>query len=215
MTSNGTSHEQVSVDLAPDHKLPAPAVPASASASSKAAAVAANGSARMGGKPTLINRGGLRFLIMDAPRSQNLHLYIKECKRHNVTDIVRVCEPTYGSSDLAAAGIGLHEMAYDDGTSPPSTVISQWLDLVEERLVKGGAASGSAAGPCIAVHCVAGLGRAPVLVALALIEFAQCDPIMAVDFIRKHRRGAINNKQLQYLEGYRRQGRGGCGCVIM
>jgi len=37
--------------------------------------------ARIGSKPTLISRGGLKFLIMDAPRTANLHLYLKEMKK--------------------------------------------------------------------------------------------------------------------------------------
>ncbi|GMH78538.1 hypothetical protein TL16_g07841 [Triparma laevis f. inornata] len=166
--------------------------------------------ARIGSKPTLVSRSGLTFLIMDCPRPQNLHLYIKELKKHNVTDIVRVCSPTYSPTDLESAGVKLWDMAYDDGTSPPEEVIDSWLKLVKDRMITTKPAS------AIAVHCVAGLGRAPVLVALALIEFGGLDPIVAVDFIRKNRRGAINNKQLLYLERYeRRMGGGGCGCVVM
>ncbi|KAH9511053.1 protein-tyrosine phosphatase 4A family member PRL-1 isoform X2 [Dermatophagoides farinae] len=56
--------------------------------------------------------------------------------------------------------------------------------------------------PCIAVHCVAGLGRAPVLVAIALIE-AGLKYIDAVEMIRAARRGAINAKQLDYLSEYK------------
>lgn len=175
-------------------------------------------------KPTLVVHGPMRFLIMDAPRQSNLHLYIKECKKHNVSDIVRVCEPTYtGESDLRNAGITLHEMAYDDGTSPPKDVLSEWLDLVQKRFINKGKGSAVAESltngeesleKTIAVHCVAGLGRAPVLVAIALIEFGGYDPVDAVTFIRKHRRGAINEKQLQYLEQYKRKTGGGCSCVI-
>lgn len=47
------------------------------------------------------------------------------------------------------------EMVFDDGASPPADIISRWLDLVEETFVKVSTADA----PCIAVHCVAGLGR--------------------------------------------------------
>eukprot|EP00957_Ditylum_brightwellii_P033556 2543583-Ditylum_brightwellii.AAC.1 len=70
---------------------------------------------------------------MDAPRQQNLHLYIKECRKHHVTDIVRVCEPTYLGGELQSAGIQLHEMPYDDGHSPPKEILERWLRLVDER----------------------------------------------------------------------------------
>lgn len=157
----------------------------------------------------------MRFLIMDAPRQANLHLYIKEMRKHSVTYCVRVCEPTYHGGELTSAGIALCEMAYEDGHSPSQQVIDEWLTLVNNVFYSSPISDNRT----IAVHCVAGLGRAPVLVALALIEFANFDPVEAVAFIRKQRRGAINEKQLIYLEGYKKQfkrksGAEGACCVI-
>jgi protein tyrosine phosphatase type 4A len=165
-------------------------------------------------EPSLVEWKGLRFLIMDAPKPNNLHLYVKECKKRNVVSMVRVCEPTYAASEVQAAGIHLHEMEYDDGSAPPETVITRWLEVVQSSF-KRGSSPPEEQGPCVAVHCVAGLGRAPVLVALALIENGM-DPISAVEYIRARRRGAINMRQLRYLESYQRRHRNGCAnCLIM
>ncbi|KAL3772542.1 hypothetical protein ACHAWU_006740 [Discostella pseudostelligera] len=221
--------------------------------------VGGGGGGTISSKPTLITTPKLRFLIMDAPRQSNLHLYIKECRRHHVTDIVRVCEPTYLGTELQQAGITLHEMAYDDGHSPPEEVLTRWLALVEERFLSNASTThttshSTSAAPhattttttassttttsattkdepkTIAVHCVAGLGRAPVLVAIALMEYERMDAVDAVMRIRSLRRGAINETQLQYLEGYKcrtgrrkrggggggvESGEGGCGCLIL
>lgn len=172
----------------------------------------------IGTKPTLLEVGPkLRFLIMDAPRQGNLHLYIKEMRKHSVTDLVRVCEPTYQTGELQNAGIAVHNMEYPDGHSPPKDVIDEWLKVVDHAFYNS-SEPGMEARPCVSVHCVAGLGRAPVMVAIALIEFDNMDPVDAVTLIRKHRRGAINEKQLLYLEGYKKSYKkssatGGC-CVI-
>ncbi len=73
-------------------------------------------------------------------------------------------------------------MYYPDGQSPPQDVIDRWLTLVTATFDK----KNKDDKPCIAIHCVAGLGRAPVLVAIALIEFG-FDAISAVSFIRERR----------------------------
>ena len=59
-------------------------------------------------KPSLIEHSKVKFLIMDAPKDANLHLYLKECKKHNVSHIVRISEPSYSTEEVETAGIALH-----------------------------------------------------------------------------------------------------------
>uniref|UniRef100_A0A8C5SK32 Protein tyrosine phosphatase type IVA 3 n=1 Tax=Laticauda laticaudata TaxID=8630 RepID=A0A8C5SK32_LATLA len=89
----------------------------------------------------------------------------------------------------------LPDWPFDDGAPPPGEIVEDWLNLLKTKFREE-------PGCCVAVHCVAGLGRAPVLVALALIECGMKYED-AVQFIRQKRRGAFNSKQLLYLEKYR------------
>ena len=89
-------------------------------------------------------------------------------RQHGVTDIVRACEErTYEVDELAQAGITVHEFIFVDGAPPPNEIIIAWMALVNDKFPKK-----SKAPPehTIAVHCVAGLGRAPMLVAIAMME---------------------------------------------
>lgn len=157
-------------------------------------------------KPSLIEYKHLTFLIMDCPKEDNIHMYLKECKKHNVVDIVRIAEPCYDKDVVEAAGITLHDMQFEDGASPEEEIIDRWTAVVKKTFKRKDK-------PCIAVHCVAGLGRAPVLVAIALIQNGM-DSVSAVTLIREKRRGAINAVQLAYLEEYQEQ-TSKKKCVIM
>jgi len=147
--------------------------------------------------PSFIEYSGYRFLIMDAPSDSNLYQYIQELKKYNVTHIVRLCDPTYSTVPLKNAGIIVHDWPFPDGDSPPDAIINHWLTLLKERFEMSAVPNET-----IAVHCVAGLGRAPVLVAIALIEKGM-QALDSVAFIRSKRRGAINSRQLAYIEKYK------------
>jgi protein-tyrosine phosphatase len=53
------------------------------------------------------------------------------------------------------------------------------------------------------VHCVAGLGRAPFFVAMALLMYG-CTPINAIELIRKNRPGSLNIIQANYILDYKK-----------
>ena len=48
-------------------------------------------------------------------------------------------------------------MFFDDGASPPKEIIAQWIAVVSSTFDSSPPADGDS--PCIAVHCIAGLGR--------------------------------------------------------
>ncbi|XP_051663373.1 protein tyrosine phosphatase type IVA 2 isoform X2 [Manacus candei] len=119
----------------------------------------------------------------------------RELKKYGVTTLVRVCDATYDQAPIEKEGVRVLDWPFDDGAPPPGQIVDDWLNLLKAKFREE-------PGCCVAVHCVAGLGRAPVLVALALIECGMKYE-EAVEFIRQKRRGAFNSKQLLYLEKYR------------
>ena len=127
-------------------------------------------------------------------------------KKHGVKVVVRCCDPTYSTESLKQEGITVVDYPFEDGAAPPVDVITRWLRLVIDTFKEDG-------NNCIAVHCVAGLGRAPVLVAIALIEYGM-KYSDAVEHIRQKRRGAINQRQLEFLEHYRPTNKHSTCCIM-
>ena len=64
--------------------------------------------AAMASEPSLIEYGGLKFLLMEAPKDSNLHVFLKLFKKFNVTQIVRISEPRYRKETVEEAGIKVH-----------------------------------------------------------------------------------------------------------
>jgi protein tyrosine phosphatase type 4A len=155
---------------------------------------------------SFVERGNQRFLLIDCPTEQNLDAYIQEMKQYNVTVLVRACEckDAYPVNRVNAAGITTFDLPFVDGDSPPSDIIQKWLEIVAETFRKNNPTKTT-----IAVHCIAGLGRTPLLVAIALIQ-DNMQALDAVSFIRSKRRGAINAKQLKFLQTYKPVKGGGC-----
>uniref|UniRef100_A0A3P8V6U7 Uncharacterized protein n=1 Tax=Cynoglossus semilaevis TaxID=244447 RepID=A0A3P8V6U7_CYNSE len=145
--------------------------------------------------PVEISFGCLRFLITHTTTNSQLGKFIEDLKSHGVNTLVRVCSATYDKTPVEQQGIQVLDWPFDDGSPPPDQVVNDWLNLLQTKF-------NQEPGCCVAVHCVAGLGRAPLLVALALIECGM-DYEDAVQFIRMKRRGALNSKQLLYLENYK------------
>ncbi|XP_004417289.1 PREDICTED: protein tyrosine phosphatase type IVA 1-like isoform X2 [Odobenus rosmarus divergens] len=119
--------------------------------------------------PVEVTYRNMRFLITHSPTSATLNKFIEELKKYGVTTIVRVCEATYDTALVEKEGIQVLDWPFDDGSSPSNQIVDDWLTLVNIKFHEE-------PGCCIAVHCVAGLGRTP--------------------------RGAFNSKQLLYLEKY-------------
>ncbi|CAF1590159.1 unnamed protein product [Rotaria magnacalcarata] len=139
---------------------------------------------------TEILHKNLRFLITDSPDDENIQLFIETCVKYNVTAVVRASEKTYDPKPIETAGIKFYNLEYPDGSAPDSLVRQKWLRIVKEN--KNG---------CIAVHCVHGLGRSPVLVAMALCEAGMCRQ-ESIDLVRTRRRGSFNIRQLEFLQNY-------------
>ena len=155
-----------------------------------------------------------RFVILDAPSPSTLPVYVRELQKLRVKDLVRVCGQTYKHDIVEKVGIRVHGFPFDDGAPPPQNVIDSWLNLLEDARQEVRAAGDY---PTIAVHCVAGLGRAPILVALALVEYGKMPPLDAIGEVRSKRKGAVNQVQLNWLTRYkpRKTSREKDCCAIM
>jgi protein tyrosine phosphatase type 4A len=101
----------------------------------------------------------LELLLCDCPDNEHLSEFGMMLKSHSITHVVRLCSATtYNAQELAASGIIVHEMYTEDGKTPTKETIAQYRDLVRMAIdTKENA---------IAIHCVSGIGRAPLFVCM-------------------------------------------------
>jgi len=138
----------------------------------------------------------MRFLITDQPQDGKMEDYVRLLQEHKVSHLVCATDKLYQTEELEKR-VAVSELSFPDGSAPTQEIVDRWLCLVKEEFKQQPET-------CIGVHCVTGLGRAPVLVATALIELGMKYED-AVELIRKKRRGAINTKQIEFLAKYKRR----------
>jgi protein tyrosine phosphatase type 4A len=52
------------------------------------------------------------------------------------------------------------------------------------------------------MHCVSGLGRAPIMLAYLMVKYCDINNIESIVKIRKKIKGSINSKQLEWIQYY-------------
>jgi len=147
--------------------------------------------------PAEIEFKNMRFLITEQPQDASIQNYIRILRDHRVTHLVCATDPTYKTEDIEHEGVRFTSIPFPDGSPPTQEIVQRWLELLSSEFSDNSDAR-------VGVHCVTGLGRAPVLVAVALIELGMKYED-AIELIRKKRRGAINTRQLEFLGKYKRK----------
>lgn len=80
---------------------------------------------------SLVEYKGMRFLIHDMPVESNIKNYLQEYKKYNVTHLVRVCACGYPTEVFEKNNVKMVDLPFNDGTPPPSSVIANWLNLID------------------------------------------------------------------------------------
>nr|XP_022911791.1 protein tyrosine phosphatase type IVA 3-like [Onthophagus taurus] len=144
--------------------------------------------------PTLIEYKNLKFLVTNSPALFNITKFVHMLQQYEAKILVRVCEKTYDDLSIASHGILVEELVFPDGSFPDAFIIQQWSAICKSYFTSNPTGT-------LAVHCESGLGRGPVLVAIALIELGM-QPEHAIQTIRNKRRGAFNEHQCEHLIKY-------------
>merc|ERR1712232_328949 len=166
--------------------------------------------------PSLISFKHYHFLICAAPGETEVKKFIKDLKKNNVQLLVRCCGLTYNEDELKPCGIEVEKFKFPEGDLPNDNIVGNFLTVVDKFFDSPDAEKSDQPDRVIGVHCVTGLSRAPLLVAMALAHKGM-DIQIAVKVIRKERKAAIDYTQETYIYEQKPQktkvNKGGC-CTI-
>jgi protein tyrosine phosphatase type 4A len=131
---------------------------------------------------------GFKYIVTPSPDSNSICSYKNLLFNNKVTTVMRLCDScNYEDDFLATSNISILHMPLKDGDVPDVETVKQWLEIIRKETIG------------IAVHCRAGLGRAPMFVCIGLIKIGGMEDVEAINLVRKHIKGSLNSKQINFL----------------
>ncbi len=139
--------------------------------------------------------GSIRAFICSCPTNGNFHIYNDFMKQNKITDLFCFSDLSYDITKLDPS-VTHHLLPFHDGSNPPNDVLKKF-DKEIDRLLNN---NSKPIIECnIMLHCIAGLGRAPIVLAYLMVSRFNFEKEEAVSIIRFRRRGSINSAQLKWL----------------
>lgn len=129
------------------------------------------------------------IFITKSPNNLNIDNFISEIKKNKIKHVVRLCGPTYKETRIISENISFYDWTISDGGIPSEKIISDWIELIKLN-------------EPILVHCLAGLGRSPLLVVIGLINNKMSN-FDAIELVRRKCYKSLNNKQIDWLVNYK------------
>tara|TARA_B100000524_G_scaffold222841_1_gene117610 strand:- start:135 stop:605 length:471 start_codon:yes stop_codon:yes gene_type:complete len=155
-------------------------------------------------KDYIIIEGKIKYILSSCPDEKNIKEYSIFLKNNNVKYLVNFCEKQYSISYLDKS-IKYESLFIEDGRIPELNKLERWKELCKECIKEN---------KNIALHCVSGMGRAPTMLCISLIEYENYSSIESIELIREKRKGCLNSKQLHYLLNYKKNNIN-TGCIIL
>lgn len=134
--------------------------------------------------------------ISGTPTYSTIEDFSQSMKNNEVTDVFCFCKLAYDPKVLERHHINFHHLEFEDGMYPDKTTIKIFNSKID-KIVRH--AKNNNKIPNINMHCQAGMGRAPTLLAYLMITKYNWNNSNSVDYVRKLRRGSFNKTQLDWI----------------
>jgi len=133
------------------------------------------------------------FVITDCPSNETLPAYVDVFATENVKDLIRISQnDVYDKNTLEKEGIRVwDDLKFEDGSVPSAPIVAKLRNIIRYIVLRGQS-------PGLAIHCVSGIGRAPLFATMTLIDYGM-DPLDAIELVRSKRRGSLNRKQVDWI----------------
>lgn len=139
----------------------------------------------------VIIKGKINYLLSSCPNDNEIEQYSTLLKQNNIKYLVNFSDTKYSLMNFD--NIEYRNILIEDGSIPNENQLYQWKKICNDCINEN---------KNIALHCLSGMGRAPSMLCISLIEYEGYNNIDAVELVRKKRKGSINSLQLKYILNY-------------
>lgn len=152
----------------------------------------------------------IRVFLSGSPTESTIDRFVKSVNKNGITDVFCFCSLKYNPDILQNTKVNFHHLEFTDGSIPTVNIIEKFNLLIDNILLRDEMdvnLSNLAEYKYnyktlfhnIYMHCNAGLGRAPVMLAYLMISRFDWDKTTCISNIRKNRKKSINRKQLEWI----------------